>query len=213
MRCLENVNMDEKLVNSCISADIDKLHSEINQLVNQRFLLTAGSITVFALVARHIITIHAEPIYYLSNCAIYLCLVLVLGLLYYQSRRLRTTIRIYSTYLVACNYSDWELHWRIFRNNSDTRRIAKSDLSAHTLIFKGLSFAAIAFGLLLLAYLLHNRVGALFQLLWLAAFLSNIALVFNIYENGFNPDQNEEELIRQWKVSIRDNKQGHIEYK
>ena len=80
---------DKKLV----SADVAKLHNEINQSVNQRFLLTAGAVTVFALVSKNIIPSNTDNQgVAISNLITYLAFLGVIGMLFFQSLRLRVII-------------------------------------------------------------------------------------------------------------------------
>ena len=184
-------------------ADVAKLHGEINQLVNQRFLLTAGAITAFALLSRGIILRHDDPSYYLANTAAYAGLGLVLIVLYIQSRKLRTAIRIYSTYLRARNLSLWETDWKNFRDNDKTSYIAKSDLAAHNLIFAALSLASLFFGVLLLTYLYPHEPMFFTCISWSLGVLANAYLFFNVTKYGLNPTYEEEDIRTDWCTVIK----------
>ena len=114
--------------------DITKIHNEINQAVNHRFLLTAAAITALALLGRFMfpsVSFTLEEIY--KTSPFYLAYVFVLYLLYVQSIHLRKMIRTYSTYLIAKGWSTWEMDWKCARyhGSEQLKNIAKHDVRAH----------------------------------------------------------------------------------
>ena len=134
--------------------DITKIHSEINQAVNHRFLLTGAGITAFALLGRLMFlteypTENKELVAEVfKTVPFYFAYVSVLYLLNRQSIHLRQVIRSYSTFLIAKNWSTWEENWFCARYNSDSRikRLAKNDVRAHSAIFCGLALFSLAIG-------------------------------------------------------------------
>jgi len=98
--------------------DKRKLHAEINQLVNQRFVLTTISITVFGIMGAWMVPNNIpgkiEPIG--AFCfAVASLLLIVLFLLFILSYCLCTMIRNISTYMVITGQSGWEEDWVKFR--------------------------------------------------------------------------------------------------
>ena len=98
--------------------DLRKIHAEVNQLVNQRFLLTTAGISVFGVVLAWGIPrtapvartpIGGFPI------AVAALLLLLLFLLYLFSHHLRGMLRVYSTYLIVTQKSGWESDWEAYR--------------------------------------------------------------------------------------------------
>lgn len=159
-----------------IFQDVSKLHSEINQAVNHRFLLTAGAITAFALIFRYMLyvpssentekgkeVISVATIDFTTNIASYSAYLAVLALLFYQSIGIRVIIRTNSTYLRAKNYSDWENDWHKFRSRDKSKTrifrgvLSNADLIAHGSIFIGLSLLSLAVGFYLMYELCESK--------------------------------------------------------
>lgn len=98
--------------------DVQKIHAEITQLVNQRLSLTALTITVFgAMIAW--LTPKDPPVpgttvgvfVYVGSLLLTVILFLIFLLNYHLSYMLRT----FSTYLVVTESSGWEKDWANFR--------------------------------------------------------------------------------------------------
>ncbi|MCH5146247.1 hypothetical protein JMF94_14280 [Desulfovibrio sp. UIB00] len=98
--------------------DIRKIHAEINQLVNQRFLITTLSVTISGVLLTMQIPRDAPVAgselgafrYMLS----YLSSVLIL-FLFLLCHFIKGMHRICTTYLCVMNKSKWESDWDIFR--------------------------------------------------------------------------------------------------
>lgn len=112
--------------------DIRKLHGEVNQITNQRFLLATLAVTVFGIIATWIMK---EPpasngeigwFRYLAS----IILLIVLFSLYYLMHKLRAMLRTISSYLIETESSGWEIDWRNFRKEPYS-----SYTKAHTLLF------------------------------------------------------------------------------
>ena len=96
-----------------------KLHAEINQIVNQRFALTTLSITIFGAMLAWIIPSNTRISEVGSfNYAILNLLLIVLFLLFFLSQRLGLMIRTISTYLIVKDSSIWEKDWANYRKSS-----------------------------------------------------------------------------------------------
>ena len=102
------------------SEDVRKIHAEINQIVNQRHLLTTVAVTVFGGLTAWLLPKYAgvdsgdsgapETPYMAATI-----ILLLLGLLYGVSHGLKRTLRIFTTYLEVFELSSWEDHWRQYR--------------------------------------------------------------------------------------------------
>lgn len=91
--------------------DLRKIHAEVNQLANQRFVLTTGAISVFGLVIAWLIPTappqSGTPIGGFTIGGAIL-LLLLLFLLYLYGHLLRRMLRVYTAYLVVTGTSGWE---------------------------------------------------------------------------------------------------------
>ena len=102
--------------------DVRKLHGEINQITNQRFLLTTLAVTVFGVVTAWLLprsgvgSASAASGSGLSYVAATVLLVL-LFLLYVVSHTLKRTLRTLTTYLEVFTLSEWEGHWKAYRKD------------------------------------------------------------------------------------------------
>jgi hypothetical protein len=104
--------------------DIRKLHAEINQIVNQRFVLTTLAVTVFGVVTAWFIPRlgSASASSGLDPGTLYLIgtlLLILLFLFYAASHFLRATMRTLTIYLEVFELSDWEKHWKQYRGHHD----------------------------------------------------------------------------------------------
>jgi len=101
--------------------DVRKIHAEVNQIVNQRFLLTTLAVTVFGVVAAWMLprdSAKSEIDTYYSLIGAELLLVL-LFLLYCASIALRNVLRTATSYLVVFEVSAWERRASAFRSDGD----------------------------------------------------------------------------------------------
>jgi hypothetical protein len=100
------------------SEDVRKIHAEINQLLNQRFLLTTAGITVFGVMTAWLLPKSppqaGDPVgSFIFTVA--LILSVLLFTLYLLSHFLRGVQRVCSTYLIETNMSGWEHDWEQYR--------------------------------------------------------------------------------------------------
>jgi hypothetical protein len=101
--------------------DLRKVSSEINQIVNQRFLITTLAITMFGVMIAWMIPkttpILGDPIGGITFALAMLLSLLLCGL-YLWSHFLKRTLRVFTTYLIETNSSNWEIDWQSFRQES-----------------------------------------------------------------------------------------------
>jgi len=100
------------------SRDIQKLHLEINQIMNQRFLITATAVSIFGIMAAQALQGNSSgsgiKIDRLGIVSVAINLVLLfLSLLHLL---LRKYARILTSYLNVSGNSGWEREWKKFRS-------------------------------------------------------------------------------------------------
>jgi hypothetical protein len=91
-----------------VSADITKIHAEINQFRNQEFLVSSGAIAAFATTAQEL------PRSPLLGAGV---LVLLLGLFFWHYVLTDTRSRL-SAYLRVARKSGWERDYRVFADKA-----------------------------------------------------------------------------------------------
>ena len=98
--------------------DITKIHAEINQINNQRFLLTTAAITVFGVMITIIMSkplptsgSNLDPFVFIGS----VLLLSVLMVLYIYNYILQRIVKVYTTYLIVTGVSSFEQDWRFFR--------------------------------------------------------------------------------------------------
>jgi hypothetical protein len=101
--------------------DQRKLHAEITQIANQRFLIALFAITTFGVVEGWILpklptTPGAEIGGFVFAISIVLCL-LVFGL-FMLNYALAQMQRVFTAYLIVTDASKWEQDWKRFRSES-----------------------------------------------------------------------------------------------
>ena len=107
-------------LNKPTTEDQRKIHAEINQLVNQRFVLTTLAVTVFGLIATW--GIPKDPptpgteVGWFRYMVAMLALVVLFGL-FFLMHRLIGMLRILATYLIATDASGWERDWALYRKD------------------------------------------------------------------------------------------------
>lgn len=100
--------------------DQRKIHAQINQILNQRFLLTTLAITLFGVIASWLIP-KAQPSSHqpIGGAAYALAMVhsAITFALFLLQVLLRNTLHLYTTYLVVTKASYWEQDWTTLRKN------------------------------------------------------------------------------------------------
>lgn len=96
--------------------DVRKLHAEVNQIVNQRFLLTTLAITIFGVLCAMMVQIErptggGDPFSFAAT----ILLSVLLAVICWWSHLLKNTMRIFTTYLAETGLSGWESDWAQFR--------------------------------------------------------------------------------------------------
>ena len=128
--------------------DKEKLHSEVNQLVNQRLLITTLAVTVLGAATAWLIPrqtpISPEPIGTFTYLAS-LLLTIVLFALFLLNHHLTGMLRLFTTYLDETGVSNWEKDWKQYRNKFSYWGYTKPQ----TVVFLLLGAISLAFPFLL----------------------------------------------------------------
>jgi len=103
------------------NGDVQKIHAEINQIVNQRFLVITIAVAIFGVVGTWLIpkntpsTPNDESVLLALTVLGSILLTSLLFMLFIVSHCLTRMLRIYTTYLIVTNKSDWEQDWKRYR--------------------------------------------------------------------------------------------------
>jgi len=100
--------------------DIKKIHAEVNQIVNQRFLLITIAITVFGVVTAWIVPrTPPAPGSDVGGFVFVITMVLstLLFSLFLLGHLLKGMLRVFTTYLAVTDSSNWEKDWKQFRQS------------------------------------------------------------------------------------------------
>jgi hypothetical protein len=120
--------------------DVRKICSEINQIINQRFLVTTVAITMFGVMVAWMLpksTPNPGDSVGGITFALAVVLSLLLSSLYLWSHWLKQTLRIFTTYLIETDASNWEIDWLSFRQASHF-----TYTKSHTIMFLFLNIVA-----------------------------------------------------------------------
>src|SRR5574341_1837862 len=111
-------------------ADLQKIHNEINQIVNQRFVITTVAIAFFGVIVtlmnpKNNQIVDSENVAFIFIASILLTLSLLFFFSY--SYWLKRQLRIFTTYLLVKKISNWERDWSEY-----TRCTVKIPIIGHT---------------------------------------------------------------------------------
>ena len=144
------------------SEDKQKIHSEVNQIVNQRLLLTTLAVTIFGAMIAWLIpktpptqSIPVGGFVYIAS----VLLTVVLFALFLLSHHLTYMLRLFTTYLDETGSSNWENDWSSYRDKFTYLGYTKPQ----SLVFLLLGVLSAGFPFLLWAayrFTLEPRAGA-----------------------------------------------------
>jgi len=128
--------------------DLVKIHNEVNQIVNQRFILTTIAVTIFGVGIAWIIpkekpTSGSDIGGMIFALSIFLCIIFFSIYLFHAL--LKGTMRIFTTYLIITEKSGWEKDFVNYRAHSPYTAYSKPQ----TIVFLILNAATCAFPLIL----------------------------------------------------------------
>jgi hypothetical protein len=198
-----NLNLEGKMASDDKCAvgteDQRKLHAEVNQILNQRFLVTTAAITVFGVFTSLIIPKDPSP----QNVAILGRLVfagaaflqLFLLLLFAWNRSLANLQSNIAIYLVVNRASKWEVDWRKFHPQ---RGVLTTGLIQHGV------FLALGVLTVLLPIVISMACSLPLEPGWVLFELAVAALYF-VGVFGFGLKQwlrNEQQIENQWRTVL-----------
>ena len=129
--------------------DQRKLHAEINQIINQRFLLTTLAVTVFGIIAAWLLPKERpQPgaSVGLFTYAGSILLMTLLFVLFFFLHRLRAMSKTLAAYLILTKQSIWEEEWKKYRKDP---YFGYTELQAVVFLILGVLAVAIPFFLCL----------------------------------------------------------------
>ena len=184
-----------------------KIHNEINQCGNQRFLLTAGAVALFGTVARYLLPSITEARFdeVITATCVSSAYSLILAALFYQSRQLRRVIRNLSTYLRAKGWSHWERDWYVKRRRGPHRLTPAPDLVAHRSVFAAMAIATLLCLPISIFANLHLKDDQQRWQTWgwasiaVAAFLALAVLAYVISVATQDSSAQEDEMFAEWQ--------------
>ena len=184
--------------------DRRKLHAEINQIENHRFLLSTLAVTAFGVLGAWLVPRAApEPGTPVGGfvCAGALLLEVLLFVLFLLHQVFKLVMRSLATYLVVRDASQWEKDWRRYRRD---RQDWYSQ--AQTILFVILEASAAVFPLTL-AYLFdltwHPREG-----IWLVLGVGEVFLLLMLALGIFGWLDREEKIESRWREILREGESG-----
>ncbi len=176
--------------------DERKLHNEINQIVNQRFILTTLALTLFGVLTAWMVpkdSVHqAEADIGSFPFAISLVISVLIFSIYWWSHVLKNTMRVFTSYLAETGKSGWELDWHEFRQDAYFAYTKPQTLMFLLLIATGTSFPFV------LALVFSLKIASV--VVPASAVSVGLIVVLLIYLMGFkNLFDEEAKIVRRWK--------------
>jgi hypothetical protein len=126
------------MCNNIPNTDTEKLHLENGQLRNQQFQITLASITFFGVANGWITNIKDIT----KDCLITSILLVILGVLFFWSRRLKHLIDVISSYLKIREVSVWEYDYNEYSHKNN---IGQTRFLAFVYLVLGISSPLILF--------------------------------------------------------------------
>ena len=177
-------------------SDVRKIHREVNQIVNQRLLLTTLAVTIFGAVMAWIIPEDPLPANSEIGGFIYTASMLLSTLLFalfLLAHHLTSMLRIFTTYLQETETSNWEIDWKTYRDRFAYIGYTKPQSAIFLLL---IIIVGIFPFILWLAYpiTIEPRTGEIISVILTLAYTSLVAGM------GFSRwFAREDELRRKWK--------------
>lgn len=180
--------------------DIQKIHSEVNQLVNQRLSLTTLAVTIFGAIIAW--SIPKSPLVPGADIGAFVyatttLLILILFSLFLLTHHLTYMLRIFTTYLDESNASNWERDWAAFRAMHKYWGYTKPQ----ALIFLVLGILSTAFPFVLAFVYSANLKPHLGIIVCLSVGVLYVTYVYGMGFRGWFA--REKEMRRRWKMIKR----------
>ena len=174
------------------SEDQRKLHAEVNQIVNQRFLLSTLAVTLYGAIAAW--GLPRSPIPSDTDLGLpyiaAIILIFVLSMLYAASYDMRSYLRLLTTYLEIAGDSKWERHWAKYRDENSYFGYT----AVQSAFFAILGILTLAYPILV-EYHFRSHVGSRWELNVLIGLL--VAYLCLVIGLGFRSTKKLESRLRQ----------------
>jgi MFS family permease len=203
-----------KEVDKVAENDLRKLHSEINQIVQQRFYLTTIAVIVFGTVCGWTTSELGKdkPIDWRFVFLAEILLIAIMSGLYVYFMLLLGMMRVLTVYIKEKYQSPWEMDWQKYRKEMNSRQYLGYS-KAGTLVFQILGGLSLCFFTALL-YLANQNRGW-----WLLVDIMPVVGVVIIYETVIyfvtqlrHTIIDEEKISTDWKIAIKEaRKDGSVE--
>jgi Na+/melibiose symporter-like transporter len=186
--------------------DLGKLHSEINQIVQQRFYLTTIAVIIFGTVCGWMTSELGKdkPIDWRFVFLAEFLLIAILSGLYVYFMLLLGMMRVLTVYVKEKYQSPWEKDWQKYRKEKNSRQYLGYS-KAGTLVFQILGGLSLCFFTVLL-YLANQNRGW-----WLLVDILPMVAVVIIYETVIHfvtrvrhTIIDEKRIATDWKIAIEE---------
>lgn len=181
------------------SEDLRKLHAEVNQILNQRFILTTTAITIFGAILSSMVWVARSPVpaaeqvidrFEFTMATVLSCVLFGLYLLSHSLIRMARTI---TSYLIETKSSVWEIAWQQFH-----REPYWAYTKPQAMIFMALNFVGAAFPFLhSITYGL--AIESLFGPAIVLVVVCTITEIFMFLMAFTRMFENEEKVVERWK--------------
>lgn len=185
------------------SEDKRKLHAEVNQLVNQRFVVTTTAISISGLVAGWMVTRNGPSQTMFSSVAMTVAstvMVVVLFFLAVLNYKASQMLRVLTCYLLAREASMWERDWKAYRDRP-------LDYPGYTKPYAVMFGVLFALGgiLPLISAICNGQFKAADWTTWHPAMPTLLALVFAVSVFGLNrrAEHSDERYLANWKAILQ----------
>ena len=190
--------------------DVRKLHAEINQIINQRFLLTTLAVTVFGAIVAWLIPKERQcpPEVSLFTYAGSSLLLTLLFVLFFFLHRLRAMSKTLAAYLILTDKSEWEKAWAKYRKKP---YYGYTEVQATVFLFLIVLAASLPYLIGCGFGLEPNERGALFTKLLGAVYFITVCLM--AFKNWWMAPKNWWMALRNWRFGEKAAKERWEEIK
>ncbi len=178
-------------------SDVTKIHSEINQILNQRYNFIAIAITIFGFFVTSFN--FKDKLHFSDNgLAITIVFLVILSILNYFIAILTRQFRLLRTYLIVKKLSNWESDYSNFVNKNKGAGYTSSLRFLLVILGLGMLFvsfleqySSMSFDIRIWSYLYGPGLYMLIGLIYL--------LIVFVLADKFAGNSQEEELIKKWE--------------
>jgi hypothetical protein len=176
--------------------DVEKIHLEVNQIMNQRFVLTTFAVTVFGAIVAWLLQKTPMPGGPVGTfvCAVSMVSTVFLFTMSWLHLCLKKYARVLTTYLRVSKQSGWEVDWAEYRIGKHFTYTGYQYPQTWVLALLGVLAGGYPIGILLLYSLRWEPLVGI-----VLATLAGVGNVSFILKTGFsNPDEYESFIHDHW---------------